>query len=146
MAGSRGVWSGLKTYWFRAEIPKFAVVTIFRHLRREIKYKRLKTSTAQDTSERSRKLKCSIFCAQKILQTNFKPKKRLKKCYNWKTIDYYKQYVLTISVQAYYTNNFRRLNGGRSGAKNRIREAIRLSNTAFREALKKCRRKSAQPA
>ena len=29
-------WSEPKTYWYRAEIPEFTVVTIFGHLRREI--------------------------------------------------------------------------------------------------------------
>ena len=29
-------WSEPKTYWYRAEIPEFAVVTIFSHFRREI--------------------------------------------------------------------------------------------------------------
>ena len=38
----RGVRSEPKTYWYTAEIPEIAVVTIFGHFRREIKMPKIK--------------------------------------------------------------------------------------------------------
>ena len=37
-------WSQPKTYWYRAEIPEFTVVTIFGHLRREFQISKILTS------------------------------------------------------------------------------------------------------
>ena len=36
-------WSEPKTYWYRAEIPEFTVVTICEHLRREIQIPKILT-------------------------------------------------------------------------------------------------------
>ena len=36
-------WSEPKTYWYRAEIPEFTVVTICGHLRREIQIQKILT-------------------------------------------------------------------------------------------------------